>query len=333
MRLDTLTGTKDIRSDGSMSLNGDITISTALQYRRHFLIVKSIFTHRGNLATAINALSNSGITLHSDCCVATHQCRVTVSLDTSTATKDATRDSRSCSSTFCSDSISNPHLSISLHSAYLTATIDILCYCAVRDVDIRAVGNTLLTPEGVFLTLTGSEHMALNVGRATNSHIANASVLVIGIGCSIVSAVSIFPTERSVVIRNLIYTHTAQLTTAIDIAIDGTTRDRNVGVFTHQSEFVAGRIDVTTGSTKDITIANRTANANRAATDVNGCHTTGSSTISICLTHRTHGTGTIDVADNLTAVDVDRRSTIYDTCQGVKGFFIFIIIVDVSISV
>ena len=81
---------------------------------------------------------------------------------------------------------------------------------AVLDVDIRAVCNTLLTPEGVVLTLAGSEHIAIDdSGTAIDRHIANASVLLIAIGSSVVIAVCILPSKRSVVRRNSVSSHTA----------------------------------------------------------------------------------------------------------------------------
>ena len=99
MRLDTLTGTEDIVCDGSMALNRYIAIATALQYGRHFLCVKGISAHRGNLAAAIDAMSYTGITLNGDCRITTHQGRVAVSLHTCTTTEDTARNrGRYCAS-------------------------------------------------------------------------------------------------------------------------------------------------------------------------------------------------------------------------------------------
>ena len=208
MRRNTLTGTKDVLCDGGIALNGDIAIATALQYRRHILSVKAILTYRGYLAATIDAMCHMSILVDGDCRVATYQSRIAMRLYASTATEDATINrGLTCSFFWCKSYL---HLSVSLYSAYLATAIDITIHRAVLDVDNRSVSNTFLTPEGVVLTLAGSEHMAINDSRTTiDDHIANARILVIAIGSSIVSAVSIFPCKRSVVRRNIIYAHTA----------------------------------------------------------------------------------------------------------------------------
>ena len=197
MRLDTLAGTEDIRTDCGIALNSDITIATALQNRRHFLCVKGISAYRGNLAAAIDAMSNCGIALDSDRRVATNQGRVAMRLNTGTATEDAARDGRSTCSTCCSGSAAYLHFSVGFHAAYLTATIDVTLHRTVADGDIRTVGNTFLTPEGVGLTLTGSKYIGI-YRTAGNVHIANTSVVV-----------RVAPCKGPVVIRVGIGTHRA----------------------------------------------------------------------------------------------------------------------------
>ena len=200
-RRDTFTGTIDVFPNLGIALNGNITIPTALQYRRHVMFVKAISAHRGNLSAAIDTLFNLSIAFDSDSSITTHQGRVSMCLYTCTATEDATHDSRSKCTSGCSGSTSYLHLGISLHAAYLAAAIDVLVHRAVFDVDIRAVCDTFLTPEGVVLTPTGSIHMSINDRRTTiDCHIANACVLFIA--CSIGSAVSILPIKRPHILRN-----------------------------------------------------------------------------------------------------------------------------------
>ena len=210
MRRNTFTSAKDVTSDGSMALNGDIAIATALQYRRHILCIKAIFAYRSNLAAAIDAMCHMSILVDGDCSVATHKSRIAMSFHASTATEDATINCGLTCSTSFSWCKSDLHLSVSLYSADLTSAIDIAIHRAVLDVDNRSVSDTFLTPERIVLTLSGSEHITINDSRtAIDNHVTNTSVLVITIVSSIGNTVSILPSKRPHVGRNGICSHTA----------------------------------------------------------------------------------------------------------------------------
>ena len=208
MRRDTLTGAIDVICNCSIALNGYITIATSLQYRRHFLFIKAIFAHRGDLSTTIDTMTHMSILVNGDCSITTHQSRVAMSLYAGTATEDATIDSGLTFNTSFSWCNADLHFCVSFHTANLTAAINITIHGTVDNTDIRAVRNTFLTPEGVVLTLACSEHITFNDSRtAIDCHIANACVLTIA--SSIDRSVSIFPSKRPHVIRHGIRSYTA----------------------------------------------------------------------------------------------------------------------------
>ena len=93
------------------------------------------------------------------------------------------------------------------------------------------------------------------------------------------------------------------------------------------------RIKVSTGSTKDIAVANRTAGTYRTACDVNRRRAATDSRCGNIVggsrsnsTHRTHGTGTIDVAHHGAAIDVSRGIAIHDTSQGIESITLTIVV-------
>ena len=96
-----------------------------------------IFSHRSNLAAAINALSNLGIGLDSDKGIATQQCRIAILLHALAATEYVLLDNRRTGFS-SSDGKSNRHHAIPFHTADLTAAIDGTFHRAVTDADSRS---------------------------------------------------------------------------------------------------------------------------------------------------------------------------------------------------
>ena len=160
-----------------MILNVHFTFSSAYQYVRHFLCVKTISAHRSFLAATIDALRHLGIALDGDFGVTTHKSRVTMCLCACSGTKHTTQNNRgrrcrrfsttrffSTTSPFPSSSSGHRpyrHLRICFHTTYLTTAINVAFHCSISDFNGRFVCDSLLAPECVGTTLTRSEHIAM----------------------------------------------------------------------------------------------------------------------------------------------------------------------------
>ena len=101
-----------------------------------------IFSHRSNLAAAIDALSNLGIGLNSDKSVAAHQGSVAVLLNALAATEYIVLDFGSTGLS-ATDRKSDSHHTIPFYTAYLATAIYGAFNRAVADADPRSLACTV----------------------------------------------------------------------------------------------------------------------------------------------------------------------------------------------
>ena len=127
----------------SIVADGDRTCATA-RWTYGNSTNNVILAYRGQLAAAVDAALNLGLTLNGDGAVATHQTGVAMSSHTLSGTVDVALDD-GCTCLVALEAYR--HVRVMFQSGNLTAAIDVAFHRAVADGDIRVIGHGLVALE------------------------------------------------------------------------------------------------------------------------------------------------------------------------------------------